>query len=87
MNNIKERIEKDILEKLEKYPPYKVNYREDGRVDIAFLFSDMRETYLLCVLEEIRHKTGVGDKPMLSELADAIVNRYENSPDNRKEGI
>jgi hypothetical protein len=30
--------------------------------------------YLLYIIAEIREKTGVGDKPMLSELADAIVN-------------
>lgn len=45
--------------------------------------ADNREdtTYLISVLTDIREKTGVGSKPMLSELADAIVQKY--AADNR----
>ena len=34
------------------------------------------EFTLLGVLADIRHKTGIGDKPMLSELADLLAERY-----------
>lgn len=37
------------------------------------------EFSLLTVLADIRHKTGLGDKPMLSELADEIVNLIEEA--------
>lgn len=32
---------------------------------------------LLSVIADIRHKTGVGDKPMLSELADVLAKEIE----------
>lgn len=35
--------------------------------------SKTEENHLLCVLADIRRATGVGSKPMLSELADEIV--------------
>lgn len=42
------------------------------------------ETYILSTLADIRHKTGVGDKPMLDELADAIVQKIK---DARREAL
>jgi len=38
---------------------------------------DDETMFLIQVIGDIRRKTGVGDKPMLSELADAIVNKYQ----------
>lgn len=40
--------------------------------------SGMNE-YLLSVIADIRLKTGVGAKPMLSELADAIVEKINKA--------
>lgn len=36
------------------------------------------DNYLLSVLADIRQKTGVGDKPMLSELADVLADEIKH---------
>jgi hypothetical protein len=43
-------------------------------------FDERDTTHLLSVIADIREKTGVGAKPMLSELADVIAARIEASP-------
>ena len=78
----------DVLKEVEEALKYYANggdIDDDINTDIATeALTKLREyqnetstSALLLAVGEIRHKTGVGGKPMLSELADAIVEKYQ----------
>ena len=48
---------------------------------------DTPTSYACMILADVRHKTGVNEKPMLSELADAILARFESERKKGRERI